>query len=253
MKKIFCCLLIAVLVLGTFAGCKKQNTPPTETTGAKQVETISAVQKESTQFAQTEATGTAQPDNTEAIQPEPTEATKTEDKEEDENPYGLKEVTDYRVKIQDNQKVFDSYPYFAVAFPADWKCFLMQHEDGSNYYFRDPVLDDKCQLSISIFGSYAAKECTEEEYRKLFSSHRDFEDVVIESVTKETIDNLQGTKVVYSYTYEGTRYIRILYDNFVDRLRAFDLQINFPADQKDTYEPIFAAIIDSTVLYRYTL
>jgi len=39
MKKFFCCIFVAVLILGAFAGCKKQDTPPTESTGANQTAT----------------------------------------------------------------------------------------------------------------------------------------------------------------------------------------------------------------------
>lgn len=53
MKKIFCCFLALVLILGAFAGCKKQNTPPTESTGAHQAEN-------------TEATNTTQTEHTES-------------------------------------------------------------------------------------------------------------------------------------------------------------------------------------------
>ena len=49
MKKIFCYLLIAALVLGTFAGCKKQDPSPTESTGASQTETTEATQTEHTE------------------------------------------------------------------------------------------------------------------------------------------------------------------------------------------------------------
>ncbi len=54
MKKFFCCLLAAMLILGTFAGCKKQDTPPAESTGAKQTETTGTAQTESMQAVQTE-------------------------------------------------------------------------------------------------------------------------------------------------------------------------------------------------------
>ena len=233
MKKIFCYLLIAALVLGAFAGCKKQNTPPAESTGEKQTETTGAAQTESTGATQTEGTNATQLE-TEMVDPYPT-----------------LEITDDRVKIENNQKIFDWYPYLSVTLPADWKCYIRQGEDGSNYYFRDPALGDKCQLSARLAEAWTAKDRTAEEYLKLYSSYRSYEDVVVESVTKETVGGLQGTKVVYAYTYEGTRYIGISYDNFVDRLRVFDLQIVYPADQKDTYEPIFTAMIDSAVLYKY--
>jgi len=240
MKKIFCYLLVAVLILGTFAGCKKQDTPPTDSTGASQTETTEGKQTqntETTNTTQTESTETTEPENTEVTQPE----------NENADPYPTLEITDDRVKIENGQKVFDSYPYFSVAFPADWKCYIRQGEDGSNYYFQDPALGDKCRLSVSLAEAWTAKERTEEEYRKLYPSRH------LESVTDETIDNIQGKKVVYTYTTDGTEYVMISYVNFVDRLRAFSLHIVYPADQKDTYEPIFAEIINSTKLYRYSL
>ena len=163
------------------------------------------------------------------------------------NPYPTLEVTDSRVKTENNQKVFDSYPYFSVAFPADWKCYIRQGEDGSNYYFKDPTLGDKCRLAVGLAESWTAKDRTEEEYRKIYPSYH------LESLTTETIDGLQGQKVVYTYTSDNTEYVTIHYNNYVDNLRAFSLSIVYPAAQKDVYEPIFAAMIESTVLYRYAL
>ena len=49
MKKIFCILLALALILGAFAGCKKQNPNPTETTGANQTENAEATETENTQ------------------------------------------------------------------------------------------------------------------------------------------------------------------------------------------------------------
>ena len=233
MKKIFCYLLISALVLGAFAGCNKQNPDPTETTGTTQTEATDAKQTESTEATTPENTEVTE--NTESTQPE----------NEITDPYPTLEITDSRVKTENNQKVFDSYPYFSVAFPTEWKCYIRQHEDGSNYYFQDPVLGDKCRLSVSLAESWTAKDRTEEEYRKLHPSYH------LESLTTETIDGLQGQKVVYTYTSEGTKYVTIHYNNYVDRLRAFSLSVVYPADQKDVYEPIFAAMIESTVLYRY--
>lgn len=162
MKKIFCWLLAFVLILGTFAGCKKQTTSPADSTGAKQTETTGTPQTQNTEPVQTENTGTTKPGNTEVTQPE-TEMV---------DPYPTLEITDNRVKIENNQKVFDWYPYFSVTLPIDWKCYIRQGEDGSNYYFQDPVLGDKCQLSARLAEAWTAKDRTEEEYRKLYSSYR---------------------------------------------------------------------------------
>ena len=128
----------------------------------------------------------------------------------------------------------------------NWKCYIRQGEDGSNYYFQDPALEENCRLAVRLAEAWTAKDRTEEEYRKLHPSYH------LESLTTETIDGLQGQKVVYTYTSEGTEYVAIHYNNYIDNLRAFSLSIVYPAAQKDVYEPIFAAMIESTVLYRYS-
>ena len=56
MKKFLYCILAAVLILSTFAGCGQQNTPPTESTGAHQTESTDKNQTESTAAEQTEST-----------------------------------------------------------------------------------------------------------------------------------------------------------------------------------------------------
>ena len=76
MKKIFCYLLIAALVLGVFAGCKKQDPSPTESTGASQTENTEAKQTQNTETKQTENTETTQTETTEVTEPENAEKTK---------------------------------------------------------------------------------------------------------------------------------------------------------------------------------
>ena len=248
MKKIFCCLLAAVLILGTFAGCKKQETPPTETTGTAQTESTGATQTESTNATQPDATEATEPDNTEVTQPDATE--ETEPEQEYENPYAIREVTDHRVKVENNQKIYNDDSFFSLTFPVDWKCLVQQGEDGRSYFFRHPELDDKCALNISITGAEYLYARTPEQYREYLS--RSCQDLVIDSITKETIQGYPYTKVVYSYTEDGTKLNGIWYNNVIAGLRMFDLRIIYPADQKDIYEPIFTAMMDSVVLKKYT-
>lgn len=252
MKKIFCFLLSTVLILGTFAGCKKQITPSTESTGATQTEiTITqqteVKQTENNKTTQTESTKSTAPDTTEATQPDNTEETESE--QEYENPYAIREVTDHRVKIENNQKIYNDDSVFSLTFPVDWKCLIQQGEDGRSHFFRHPELEDKCALTISLTGAEYLYERTPEQYREHLSRSR--QDLVIDSITKETIQGYPYTKVVYSYTEDGTKFNIVWYDNVIAGLRMFDLRIIYPADKKDIYEPIFAAMMDSVVLIKY--
>lgn len=252
MGKIFCCLLAAMLTLGAFSGCKKQATPPTDETREKQANGTGA--------AQTESTGATKPGNTEVTQPDPTEATQPENKEETatepqeevyESLYKIREITDYRVKIENNQKIYNDGSFFSLIFPVDWKCLEQQGEDGRSHFFRDPVLNEKCQLSISVTGAEYLYERTPEQYRESLLS-RPLQDLVIDSIAEETFQGYKCMKLVYSYTENDTKFIKISYNNVVAGLRLYSFSIIYPADQKDTYEPIFAWMIHSLTLKSYT-
>ena len=247
MKKWLCLLLAGVLTFSLAACHREQNsaTLPTESTGAKQANNTGATQPDNTEVTRPNNTEETQPTDTEATQSDDTEETKPDDKETEESPYAIREVTDNRVKVEGGQKIYDDSSFFSLSFPADWKCLEQQGEDGRNHFFRDPILNENCQLSIRLTGAVYAKERTQDEYLKLLSYS--YKNVVIDSITKETIQGLQGTKVVYSHTKDGVNYIGIYYNNCIDGVRLFDIWVNYPADQKDTYESILAAIVDSIV------
>ena len=164
-----------------------------------------------------------------------------------EDLYAIREITDDRVKIENNQKIYNDNFFFSLTLPVDWKCLEQQGQDGRSHFFRDPVLGENCQFSLHVTGAEYYHERTQDEYLKLLSYS--YKNVVIDSITKETIQGLQGTKVVYSYTKDGVNYIGVFYNNCIDGVRLFDIWVNYPADQKDTYEPIFAAMIDSVLFY----
>ncbi len=245
MKKWLCLLLAGVLLFSLSACRREQN--PTETTGAKQTDSTATTQTENTEAAQTENTNTSQPNNTEVTQPDNTEETKPDDKKDEENPYALREITDDRVKIENNQKIFNDNFFFSLTLPVNWKCLEQQGEDGRNHYFRDPILDEKCQLSIRLTGAEYYHERTLEQYRESLLS-RPLQNLVIASITKETVQGYQCIKMVYSYTENGTEFIRVSYNGLIVQPRLYNISIIYPADQKDTYEPIFAAIINSVGL-----
>lgn len=238
MKKIFCYLLIAALVLGTFAGCKQQNTPPTESTGASQTENTEAKQTQSTETTQTETTNTTQTEHTEVTQPDPTEETKNET--ENTNPY-VYDMSHEVITTKHTQAYSDSRLTFT--FPPEWDYSVVQEEDGRNYYFRDPVLGKQCQFSFGLTGSVYAKELSQDYYQDTYAWL--YKDFIMDTFTKETIQGIPCTKMGYSYTEDGTKFTAVLYTNVVDGVRMYNFQFRYPADQAENYAPIFAAIMDS--------
>lgn len=239
MKK-WLCLLLAGALTFSLAACHRDQNPdtlPTESTAVKQADNPGATQPDNTEVTKS--------NNTEETKPDDKDEANPDDKETEENPYAFREITDDRVKIKANQKIYEDELFFSLTLPHDWKCFEQQDEDGRSHFFRDPVLGENCQLSIRVTGAVYAKERTQDEYLKLLSYS--YKNVVIDFITKETIQGLQGTKIVYSHTKDGVNYIGLYYNNFIDGVRLFDIWVNYPADQKDTYEPILAAIVDSIV------
>ena len=249
MKKWLCLLLAGVLTFSLAACHREQNsaTLPTESTGAKQANNTGATQPDNTEVTRPNNTEETQPTDTEATQSDDTEETKPDDKETEESPYAIREVTDNRVKVEGGQKIYDDSSFFSLSFPADWKCLEQQGEDGRNHFFRDPILNENCQLSIRLTGAVYAKERTPEQYRESLLS-MSLQDLVIESITQETVQGYKCMKVVYSYTENGNKFIKVLYNNLIREPRLYNFSIVFPADQKDIYEPIFAAIMDSVVI-----
>ena len=161
-----------------------------------------------------------------------------------EDPYAIREITDERVIKSGDKKLFNN-GQFTLRFPNSWKCFTASGEDNVDYYFRDSVMEGKCQLHIDVTFAYLynGKERTQEEYLKSFS--RSYENVVIDSVTKETIRGYTCTKVVYSYTEDNTKFIGILYDALIEGPRFYSFRVRYPAEEKETYEKVFAYVLES--------
>ena len=254
MKKFFLWLLIAVLLV-SLAGCKDNqqqldgtnntlNTKATQNTATENKEIENTKNTEAQQNPATEATENGSTLNTESQQNPPTEATDSESKEK--TLYVIREITDHRVKIENNKKIYNDDFFFSLTFPMDWKCLEQQGEDGCDYYFRDPVLGENCQFSLYLTGAEFLYERTPEQYQEDLS--RSHQDLVIDSITKETIQGYQCTKVVYSYTKDEAKFINIWYSNLTAGFRLYNFSIIYPADQKDTYKPTFAAMMDSLVL-----
>ena len=90
-----------------------------------------------------------------------------------------------------------------------------------------------------------AYDGTREGYMGHFTGAYGYEDVVIDSFTKETIQGFPCTKIVFSYTEDNTKFIGIWYDSLIDGPQLYIFRIRFPAEESKTYEKEFAAIMNS--------
>ena len=168
-----------------------------------------------------------------------------EEWKEPEDPYALREITDGRVIAgEKNQTYKDSF--VTLNFPLGWKCLERQGEDGRFICFQDPVLGENCQLSIYLTGSTIyTYDYTREDYMAHFTGYYGYEDVVIDSYSKETIQGFPCTKVVYSYTENNTRFVGTRYDDLIEEPRLYHITITYPAAKSETYAKDFAAIVES--------
>ncbi len=172
-----------------------------------------------------------------------------EEWKEPEDPYALQKITDGRVVIGEKYQIYrDSF--ISLHFPLGWKCLGRQGEDGRFIYFQDPVLGENCRLSIYLSGAIYTYNYTREDYMAHLTGYYGYEDVVIDSFTKETIQGFPCTKIVYSYTEENTRFVGIRYDDLIEGPRLYHSTITYPAAESKTYEKEFAAIIESVWFLR---
>jgi len=250
MKKFFLWLLIAALFVA-LTGCKGNqqqldgtnntlNTKASQNTTTENKEIENTKNTESQQNPATEATENNNTLNTESQQNPPTEATGSEATEE--NPYAIREITDERVVITGDKKVFKN-TNFALSVPLDWKCLTASGEDDVVYYFQDPVLGNKCHLSVSVTFAVFDRNFTLEQYLEILSYYQ--KNVVIDSFTKEAIQGYECKKLVYSYTEENTKFVGIWYDNVNEGVLLYDISVRYPVSERDTYEAVFESIINS--------
>ncbi len=167
-----------------------------------------------------------------------------EERKEPENPYAIREITDETVSTKGDIKLFNN-GQLTLRVPNSWKCFTASGEDDVAYYFRDPVWGEKCQLRVNVTFAhyYSGKELTQEDYLKALS--RFYEDVAIESLSKETIRGYACTKLVYSYTEDNTKFIKISYDGLIEGPRLYEFVIKCPAEERENYKNTFSSIVNS--------
>jgi len=161
-----------------------------------------------------------------------------------EDPYAIREITDERFVTVGDKKVFNN-TQITLSVPDSWKCFTASGEDDVAYYFQEPVLGEKCQLRVNVTFAhyYSGKELTQEDCLKALS--RFYEDVAIESLSKETIRGYACTKLVYSYTEDNTKFINISYDGLIEGPRLYEFVIKCPAEERENYKNTFSSIMNS--------
>jgi len=161
-----------------------------------------------------------------------------------EDPYAIREITDGTVSTKGDIKLFNN-GQLTLRVPNSWKCFTASGEDDVAYYFRDPVWGEKCQLWVNVTFAhyYSGKELTQEDCLKALS--RFYEDVAIESLSKETIRGYACTKLVYSYTEDNTKFIKISYDGLIEGPRLYEFVIKCPAEERENYKNTFSSIMNS--------
>lgn len=161
-----------------------------------------------------------------------------------EDPYAIREITDDRVTIAGNKKIFNA-PIIGVSFsiPVDWKCLVQQGVDGSTYFFREPNLGENCEITMHITGSEYLFDRTKDEYLNTYLSN--LENLQLDYYEKETLKGYRCIKAVYSYTEDNAAFTCIHYDNVVVEFRMYDFSITYPAAERDTYKEMFESIIDS--------
>ena len=163
------------------------------------------------------------------------------------DPNTYHEISSDRFTVNGDKKTY-KHGYLTFRMPASWLAKEMHWEDGSDYNFQDPV--NHCGLFYSTAEAAHARKWTEEEYLQRFSGP-DTEDVKILSCTTERLSAFSCTKVVYTYTVNGTAYMKTLYHNVITGLVMYEFSFYYPVAESERFAPVFEDIIASIVLQPY--
>ena len=147
-----------------------------------------------------------------------------------ENPYAPHEIIYAEITTTDTEKTIKT-GFFTINVPLDWKCSEINGEDGSSYHFSHPTLGDNCKVMFHITGSVYKYDRTEEEYREYLSDlGKGFK---ITSFTTGKIDSADCTKIVSTYSVDGTKLERIDLDNAVNGASLYDATTIRPAENEE--------------------
>ncbi|MBQ3562020.1 MAG: hypothetical protein IJD71_00620 [Clostridia bacterium] len=223
MKKITVLFLLLIFML---AACKQPNLPSNN--------------ESDTILDNVDSSVISVPQNTDAI-----EANSSATEEDFFAPYTMIEISDERIKISNNKKVFSDLG-ITFSFPVDWIGMELNAEDLSSYSFRHPKFEN-ARFDYSKTGAaYLYDVPNEDEYIKELPDN--LENLRIHSFMKNTLSGYECTKVVYSYTSEDTEFIHINYEYVIVGFSWYTFSIKYPSAQSETYEGVFESIVNSIVI-----
>lgn len=163
---------------------------------------------------------------------------------ENNNHYQLHDVSDEKITIAENKKVF-SDSGITISLPINWNCKELNAEDATSYFFRHPELNDKCEFIYEVTSTeFFSKKRTEEEYLE-YLSYDNHKDIKIDSFTEEKVGGYNSTKIVSFYSFENSKFIRIDYDYIVIGVRLYSFTITYPVSEADDLASIFDSIVNS--------
>ena len=158
-----------------------------------------------------------------------------------ENPYAPHEITGAEITTTDTERIINAGS-FTVSVPLDWKCFEVNLEDGGALRFLHPTLGEKCKFVIYVTGAEYKTNRTQDEYLRDF--RYEMPDMKIESFTTEKLDGIDCSRMVSTYTKNGTKMVSIDYLEVVRGLSLFDITAVRPAENEEL-ESVLDDIIKS--------
>ena len=158
-----------------------------------------------------------------------------------ENPYAPHEIEDAEITTTDTERIINAGS-FTVSVPLDWKCLEVNLEDGGALRFLHPTLGEKCEFSIYVTGAEYKTNRTQDEYLRDFKYG--MSDMKIESFTTEKLDGIDCSRMVSTYTKNGTKMVSIDYLEVVRGLSLFNITAVRPAENEEL-ESVLDDIIKS--------
>lgn len=158
-----------------------------------------------------------------------------------ENPYAPHEITGAEITTTDTERIINAGS-FTVSVPLDWECFEVNLEDGGALSFLHPTLGEKCKFVIYVTGAEYKTNRTQDEYLRDF--RYEMPDMKIESFTTEKLDGIDCSRMVSTYTKNGTKMVSIDYLEVVRGLSLFNITAVRPAENEEL-ESVLDDIIKS--------
>ena len=152
------------------------------------------------------------------------------DKSYPENPYAPHEITGAEITTTDTERIINAGS-FTVSVPLDWECFEVNLEDGGALSFLHPTLGEKCKFVIYVTGAEYKTNRTQDEYLRDFKYG--MSDMKIESFTTEKLDGIDCSRMVSTYTKNGTKMVSIDYLEVVRGLSLFNITAVRPAENEE--------------------